>query len=72
MNVSEKLIDLQSLEMSKKRDHKIIITDKAIEKVPFIRYKEIPEEEYPIIQMFAKKALQLSKDENESNEVAIT
>ena len=41
-------------------------------KVPFIQYKEIPEEEYPIIQMLAKKVLQLAKDENDSNEVAIT
>lgn len=70
--LSKKIMELEALEMSKKRDHKIMITDEAIEKVPFIRYKEIPEEEYPIIQMLAKKVLQLSKDENESNEVAIT
>ncbi len=60
------LMDLETLEMAKKRDHKIMITDEAIEKVPYIRYKEIPEEEYPIIQMLVKKVLQLSKDENES------
>lgn len=72
MVFSEKLTDLESLEMAKKRNCKIVITNEAIEKVPFIRYKEIPEEEYPIIQMLAKKVLQLSKDENESNEVAIT
>jgi hypothetical protein len=72
MNFSEGLMNLESLEMAKKRDHKIMITDEAIEKVPYIRYKEIPEEEYPIIQMLAKKVLQISKDENESNEVAIT
>lgn len=65
-------MELEALEMAKKRNHKIMITDEAIEKVPFIRYKEIPEEEYPIIQMLAKKVLQLSRDENESNEVAIT
>lgn len=29
-------------------------------------------DEYPIIQMLAPKVLQLSKDENESNEAAIT
>lgn len=72
MAFSEKLMDLETLEMSNKRNHKVMITDEAIEKIPFIRYKEIPEEEYPIIQMLAKKVLQLSKDENESNEVAIT
>lgn len=72
MEFSEKLTDLEALEMAKKRDHKIMITDTAIEKVPFVRYKEIPEEEYPIIQMLTKKVLQLSKEENESNEVVIT
>ena len=29
--------------MAKKRDHKIMITDEAIEKVPFVKYKKIPE-----------------------------
>lgn len=43
------LVDLETLEMAKKRDHKIMITDEAIHKVPYIRCKEIPEEEYPII-----------------------
>ena len=55
MAFSEKLMDLETLEMSNKRNHKVMITDEAIEKVPFIWYKEIPEEEYPIIQMLAKK-----------------
>lgn len=72
IDFSEERMDLEDLEMAKKRDHKIRITDEAIERVPLIRYKEIPEEEYPILQMLAKKVLQLSKEENESNEVAIT
>jgi hypothetical protein len=72
MDFSDKLMELESLEMANKRDHKIMITNEAIEKVPFIKYREIPEEEYPIIQMLAKKVLQLSKEENDSNEVAIT
>ena len=72
MDFSDKLMELESLEMANKRNHKIMITDEAIEKVPFIKYREIPEEEYPIIQMLAKKVLQLSKEENDSNEVAIT
>ncbi len=55
------LMDLETLEMAKKRDHKIMITDEAIEKVPYIRYKEIPEEEYPIIQMLAKKVRKYSE-----------
>jgi len=72
MKVTDELMELKSLEMANKRDHKIMITDEAIDKVPFVRYKEIPEEEYPIIQMLARKVLQLSKNENDSNEVAIT
>ena len=35
--------DLNDLEMAKKRDHKIMITDEAINKVPRVQYKEIPE-----------------------------
>ena len=34
------------LEMAKKRDHKIIITDDAIAKVPLVKYKEIPQSVY--------------------------
>lgn len=72
MEISDKLMELQNLGMAKQRDHKVMITREAIEKVPLIRYKEIPEEEYPVIQMLAKKVLQLSMEENNSNEVAIT
>ena len=48
--------NLNDLEMAKKRDYKIMITDAAINKVPRVQYKEI----------------QISKDENDSNEVAVT
>ncbi|MDE7309181.1 MAG: hypothetical protein K2N61_11085 [Lachnospiraceae bacterium] len=58
--------------MAKKRDHKIIITDEAIAKVPYIRYQEIPEKEYSILQGFAKEILIISKEQNNSNEVALT
>lgn len=64
--------DLKDLEMAKKRNHKIMITDEAIKKVPRIQYKNIPESEYSTIQELAKNVLQISKDENNSNEVAIT
>jgi len=64
--------NLKDLEMAKKRDRKIMITDEAIKKVPRIQYKNIPESEYSIIQELAKSVLQISKDENKSNEVAIT
>lgn len=63
---------MQDLEMAKKRDHKIQITNEAIEKVPRIRYHEIPEDEYDTLQDIAKSVLSISKEENDSNEVAIT
>jgi hypothetical protein len=63
---------IKELEMAKKRDHKIMITDEAIDKVPLIRYKEIPEKEYPLLQQLAKEVLNVSKNKNDSNEVAIT
>lgn len=52
--------------------HKIMITDEAIRKVPRIKYKNIPESEYNTIQEFARNILRISKNENNSNEVAIT
>lgn len=58
--------------MAKKRDHKIMITEEAIKKVPFVQYKEIPEAEYLMLQELAKEVLIVSKNENDSNEVAIT
>lgn len=33
--------NLNDLEMAKKRDYKIMITDEAIDKVPRVQYKEI-------------------------------
>ena len=63
---------LNSLEMAKKRNNKIIISEEAIRKIPYIRYREIPEQEYDIIQSLARRVLMLSKEENDSNEVAIT
>lgn len=63
---------LEELGMAKKRDHKIVITDEAIRKVPRIQYKNVPESEYGTIQELAKNVLWISKNENNSNEVAIT
>ena len=63
---------LKDLELAKKRNHKIMITDEAIRKVPRIQYKNIPESEYATIQELAKNVLWISKNENNSNEVAIT
>ena len=64
--------NLKDLEMAKKKDHKIVITNEAIRKVPRIKYKNIPESEYNTIQELVRNVLRISKNENNSNEVAIT
>lgn len=56
---------------SNKRDHKIEITDIAISKVPFVKYKEIPEEHYKTLQELAKAVLEYSRKRNNCNETAI-
>lgn len=63
---------LDSLEMSKRRNQKVMITEEAIRKVPYIHYREIPEQEWDIIQSLAKRVMELSRKSNDSNEVAIT
>lgn len=72
MASDEKKISMNELEMAKKRDHKIMITDEAVEKVPLVKYKEIPETEYLMLQELAKEVLIVSKNDNDSNEVALT
>ena len=61
---------LNELEMAKKRNHKVMITEEAIFKVPRIKYKNIDENEYDTIWELAKNVLKISKEENNSNEVA--
>ena len=63
---------LHELEMAKKRDRKITISEEAINKVPRIQYKGIPEKEYDNVCALAKEVLRISRDQNDSNEVAIT
>ena len=63
---------LSNLKMAKKRNHKVMITDEAINKVPRIKYKNIPTNEYDNIWELAKSVLRISKEENNSNEVAVT
>lgn len=46
--------NLNDYEMAKKRDHKIMITDEAINKVPRVQYKEIAETEYDNLQELAR------------------
>ena len=64
--------DLSDLEMAKKRDHKIIITDEAINKVPLVQYKEIPETEYDNPRELARQVLQLSTDDHDHRKGART
>ena len=61
---------LSDLETTK-RDHKVEITDIAISKVPYVKYREIPEDQYETLQSLAKAVLKISRDENDCNEVAI-
>ena len=49
-----------------------MITDEAIKKVPYIKYRGIPEYQYDIIHGLAQQVLEVSKNENNSNEVTIT
>ena len=46
--------------MAKKRNHKVMITDEAINKVPRIKYKNIPTNEYDNIWELAKSVLRIS------------
>lgn len=63
---------LSEFNMSKSRDKKVEITDIAISKVPFVKYHNFDENRNYIMQELAKDVLRLSKEENNSNEVAIT
>lgn len=63
---------MQELKQAKKRDSKVYITDIAIEKVPYIEYRGYDAEKCQIMQELARNVLLLSKEENDSNEVAIT
>ena len=63
---------MSDLEQAKRRDRKVYITDIAIEKVPYISYHGFDDNKCRIMQELAKNVLLLSKEENDSNEVAIT
>lgn len=72
MDLSDMPINLESLEMSKKRDKKVYITDIAIDKVPLIEYYGFTDERNQIMQELARNVLVISKESNDSNEVALT
>lgn len=60
------------LKQAKKRNDKIKITEAAIEKVPYIRYKGLSEKQNKVMRQLTKDVLKLAKDMNNSNEAAIT
>lgn len=60
------------LQQAKVRNKKYPITDVAIQKVPFIKYKGLNEEQNKNMQSLAKLVLKIAQEENDSNEVAIT
>lgn len=66
------MFNFKSKLSAKKRFDKVEITEQAINKVPYIEYKGIDKETCEIIQEFAKLVLEISKERNDNNEVAIT
>ena len=58
--------------MAKNCDKKMYITGVAINKVPFIQHKGFTDNQNHIMRELAQEVLAVSKDENDSNEVAIT
>ncbi|MBR3623473.1 MAG: hypothetical protein IKN43_09035 [Selenomonadaceae bacterium] len=57
------------MEQAKKRDHKIFITDIAIDKVPYVAVDELSRTLCEAIQNEHKEILRISQTKNDSNEV---
>ena len=68
----EYMDNVYGLEQVKRRDRKVYITGVAIEKVPFIQYDGFTDVQNKVMQELARDVLFLSKEKNDSNEVAIT
>lgn len=60
---------LESLEQSKKRDHKIFITDIAIDKVGIVEVDGFSEEQKILLQEAHQSVLKTAMQKNDSNEV---
>lgn len=58
-----------NVEQAKKRDHKIYITDVAIQKVPLVRVKGMSLAESEMLQREHMEILRIAKEQNDSNEV---
>lgn len=65
-----KMKEVLGLEQAKKRDHKIYITDVAIDKVSKSNVSVLSKTQNDRIDEFHRVLLQTSKNENDSNEVA--
>ena len=72
MDILGKPVNLESLEKAKKSDKKVYITDTAIDKVPLIEYYGFTDEQNQIMRELARNVLVISKESNDSNEVALT
>lgn len=60
-----------SVEQAKKRDHKVYITDTAIEKVGVVRLSDFSEKQIADMLECHKELLRISKNRNDSNEVLL-
>ena len=58
------------LEQAKKRDHKIMITDVAIDKVPYVEVQGFTPEQNRVFQQLNRDLLRIAKENNNSDEVA--
>lgn len=63
--------DVKELEQAKKRDHKIYVTDVAIDKVDKVSLSDFSEEQISAMQRKHKELLRIAKNENDSNEVLL-
>lgn len=58
------------MEQAKKRDHKIMITDVAISKVPYVEVPGMTIEQNNVLQQINQDVLRTAMESNTSNEVA--
>lgn len=63
--------EVRPLEQAKKRDHKIFITDTAIERIDRVKPSDFSDQQADEMMNMHKKLLKIAKDENDSNEVLI-
>lgn len=63
--------EVRGLEQAKKRDHKIYITDTAIERVDKVKPSDFSDMQADKMQQMHRKLLKIAKDENNSNEVLV-